>query len=178
MEQSEAERQLLQLLRGLGCAEFTLRIAVTEVHAGAGVAGARGWHLSYAPAWTVTLSTPQTPASRTTSGTSFAAAWSHQQPCSPTGPRRANEVAGPGYRDVMSADAIARAEQLVLAIVRGETDEVAITVSVKAGRWIVNLRAHDQSGQGSIGDGASFADAWWHDWPWWRDVTPDVEIGR
>jgi hypothetical protein len=61
-----------------------------------------------------------------------------------------------------------RAEQQLLSLIRGDgARDFTITVSVKAGHWIVQLADPNGSGHGSSGEGATFADAWQRQQPWW-----------
>jgi hypothetical protein len=75
----------------------------------------------------------------------------------------------------MAPASIERAEQQLLSAVRGEAGgEFAISIAVKGGHWLVRLRVPGESGTGSIGDGPSFAYAWLHNWPWWRDLPEEL----
>ncbi len=180
MDRPEAERQLLQLLRGQDVAEFTLQISFKERHSDPAAVGSRGWHLLSSPVWTVTMSVPQAIGDRTTtSGASFAQAWQRQGLWWRAPPRPANTLAGPDYRQVMSADSIERAENQFLDMVRGDAGgEITITVLLKAGQWITNLHVPGTAGRGATGEGASFAYAWHHDWPWWQDAPGDPRTRR
>ena len=61
-----------------------------------------------------------------------------------------------------------RAEQELLDLIRGkEARDFTITVSVKAGHWIVELADANGSSHGSSGEGATFAEAWRRQQPWW-----------
>ena len=177
MEESEAERQLVQLLRGRDALEFTLEISFSARQSRSGAAADRGREAFEKPVWTVTMSVPQAIGDRTTtSGRSFGEAWERQDLWWRAAPRAPNTSAGRDYRDVMSADSIERAEWQFLSTVRGDVrSECTVTVSVKAARWVVSLRVPGIDGVGASGDGASFADAWSHDWPWWQEVPQASE---
>src|SRR5262245_9419401 len=117
MEQSDAERQLLRLLRGRDVAAFRLLISVSEKHSDPLLAGGRGWHLLENPIWTMAI--PDVTGERTTrSGVSFARAWLLQKRW--WRDARKSASAGVDYRQVMAADSIERAEQQLLSAVRGE----------------------------------------------------------
>ena len=169
---SQADRPLDQLIREQDAPQFTLGISLKEKHANAVAAGGRGWHLLDSPVWTITMSVPEVSGDRTTaSSASFGEAWQLQNLWWRSPPTTHRPPAGPDYRQVMSADSIERAESQFLGIVRGEAGgEITITVSTTASHWIVNLRVPGMAGEGSTGDGASFAYAWLHDWPWWQDM--------
>lgn len=63
---------------------------------------------------------------------------------------------------------VTRAEQDLLDLLRGkQARDFTITVSVKAGHWIVELADPSGSSHGSSGEGATFADAWQRQQPWW-----------
>jgi hypothetical protein len=175
MEQSEAERQLVVLLRGLDVPEFSLQILIREKRSDPLLVGGRGWHLLENPTWTVTMAVPQVAGRRTTmSGASFARAWELQELWW-RGSRKASASGGVDYRHVMAPDGVERAESQLLSAVRGEAGgEFAISIAVKGGRWLVRLRVPGGGGAGSIGDGPSFAYAWFHDWPWWRDLPKEL----
>jgi hypothetical protein len=175
MEQSEAERQLVGLLRGLDVPEFSLQISIKEKRSDPLLMGGRGWHLLEQPTWTVTMAVPQVPGQRTTmSDTSFARAWQLQELWWRSA-RKAPASGGVDYRQAMAPDSVERAESQLLSAVRGEAGgEFAISIAVKGGRWLVSLRVPGGGGRGSIGDGASFAYAWLHDWPWWRDLPEEL----
>jgi hypothetical protein len=175
MDQSDAERQLVGLLRGLDVPEFSLQISITEKHSDPLLVGGRGWHLLENPTWTVTMAVPQVAGQRTTmSGASFARAWRLQQ----LWWRSVSKDRAPGqidYRQVMAPDSIERAESQLLSTMRGEAGgEFAISIAVKGGHWLVSLRVPGEGGTGSIGDGPSFAYAWFHNWPWWRDLPEEL----
>ena len=75
----------------------------------------------------------------------------------------------------MAPDSVERAESQLLSTVRGEAGgDFAISIAVKGGRWLVSLRVPGEDGMGGIGDGPSFAYAWLHDWPWWRDLPEEL----
>jgi hypothetical protein len=173
MDQSAAEQQLLQLLRGLDVPEFSLLISLKEKHSDPAASGGRGWHLLQDPVWTITMSVPEVPGDRTTtSGVSFEEAWQRQDLWWRLAPRKGNPPAGPDYRQVMSADSIQRAETQFLGTVRGEAGgEFAVTVAANASNWVVSLRVPGRTGEGATGDGASFAYAWYHDRPWWQGMS-------
>jgi hypothetical protein len=121
------------------------------------------------------MAIPQVVGQRTTmSGASFALAWQLQE----LWWRVATKAPASGrvdYRQVMALDSIERAESQLLSAVRGEAGgDFAISISVKGGHWLVSLRVPGRGGTGSIGDGSSFAYAWFHDWPWWRDLPEEL----
>ena len=63
---------------------------------------------------------------------------------------------------------VTRAEQELLYLLRGKhARDFTVTVSVKAGYWIVELADPSGSSHGSSGEGATFADAWQRQQPWW-----------
>ena len=175
MQQSQAERQLVQLLRGQDAPEFALQVSLKVGHSDPGAAAGRGWEWFESPVWTITMSVPQVIGDRTTtSRASFTEAWERQDLWWRAAPRAANTPAGPDYREVMSADSIERAEWQFLSTVRGDVgSEFAVAVSVKAAHWLVNLKVLGRAGAGATGDGPSFAYAWTHDWPWWQDAPRD-----
>jgi hypothetical protein len=180
MEQSDAERQLVGLLRGLDVGEFNLQISVKEKHTDPLLAGGRGWHNLENPMWAVTMAIPQVAGERTTmSGESFARAWQLQELWWRAAKKKAPVSAGIDYRQVMAADSIERAETQVLSAVRGEAGgDFAISISLKGGHWFVGLQVPGRGGIGSAGDGPSFAYAWFHDWPWWRDLPQELGAQR
>ena len=171
MEQSEEERQLLQLLRGQDIPEFSLQISLKERNPYPIGSGARGWQSLERPVWTVAMSVPQAVENKTTtSSRGLSEAWTQQGLWWRSPTLRAAAGVGRDYREVMNADRIARAETQFLGIVRGDAGgELVVTISVEAGHWTINLRVPGTAGQGTTGDGPSFAYAWTHDWPWWRD---------
>jgi hypothetical protein len=175
MEQSDAERQLVGLLRGLDVPEFSLQISIKEKRSDPLLVGGRGWHLLENPTWTVTMAVPQVAGQRTTmSGASFARAWQLQELWWRAA-RKAPASGDADYRQAMAPTSIERAEQQLLSAVRGEAGgEFAISIAVKGGHWLVSLRVPGGVGTGSIGDGPSFAYAWLHDWPWWRDLPEEL----
>lgn len=178
MEQSDAERQLVALLRGLDLPEFSLQISIGEKHSDPLMVGGRGWHLLENPTWTVTMAVPQLASQRTTtSGAGFARAW-HLQELWWRAARRAPASAGVDCRQVMAADRIERAESQLPSAGRVEAGgDFAISISVKGGHWLVSLRSPGRAGTGSIG-WPGFAYAWFHDWPWWRDLPEELRVHR
>ena len=174
MEQSDAERQLVGLVRGLDVPEFSLQISIREKRSDPLLVGGRGWHLLENPTWTVSMAATQAAGQRTTmSGASFARAWQLQELWWLA--VRKDRAPGVDYRQVMPPDSIERAESQLLGTVRGEAGgEFAISIVVKGGHWLVSLRVPGEGGTGSIGDGPSFAYAWFHDWPWWRDLPEEL----
>jgi hypothetical protein len=79
MEQSEAERELLQLLRGQDAPEFTLQISLKDRNSHASMPGQEGWRLIESPLWTVVMTAPHAKQARaTTSAVSLADAWTRQ----------------------------------------------------------------------------------------------------
>ena len=139
MEQSDAERQLVALLRGLDLPEFSLQISISEKHSDPLMVGGRGWHLLENPTWTVTMAVPQVAGQRTTmSGASFARAWQLQELWW-RATRKAAAFGGVDYRQVMAPDSVERAESQLLGAVRGEAGgEFAISIAVKGGHWLVS----------------------------------------
>jgi len=179
VELLDAERQLVGLLRGLDIPEFSLQISIKEKRSDPLLVGGRGWHLLENPTWTVTMAVAQVAGQRTTmSGASFARAWQLQELWWRVA-RRAPASGGVDYRQVMAPDSVERAESQLLSAVRGEAGgEFTISIAVKGGHWLVSLRDPGGSARGSIGDGPSFAYAWFHDWPWWRDLPEELRAQR
>ena len=172
MEPSDAERQLVQLLRGQDIAEFSLRISLKERHSAVAAAEGRGWHFLDNPLWTIAMSVPQVMGDRTTtSSVSFADAWQRQGLWWRTLPSAAGSASLPSGREVMSADSNKRAETQFIGMVRGEAGgELILAVAVNAGRWIITLQIPGMAGDGARGEGDSFAYAWYHDRPWWQEL--------
>jgi len=175
MEHADAERQLVGLLRGLDVPEFSLQSSIKGKLSDPLLVGGRGWHLLENPTWTVTMAVPQVTGQRTTtSGASLARAWQLQELWWRAG-RKAPAHGGVDYRQAMAPDSVERAEQQLLSVVRGQAGgEFAISVAVKGGHRLVSLHVPGGGGRGSIGDGPSFAYAWLHDWPWWRDLPEEL----
>jgi hypothetical protein len=169
MEQAEAERELLDLLRGQDVPEFKLQISLADGRSDRRSATREGWRLLENPVWTLMMSVPQVSGTRTTTSTeSLADAWKRQglwwRRCT-----LSRVDVRPKDRAPMSADEIERAETLFLSIARGDSGRpITMSVAVKAGRWIVKLQAPGTDG-GATGEGPSFAYAWHHNWPWWHE---------
>jgi hypothetical protein len=173
----QAERQLLQLLRGQDAAEFTLQITLKREHSDP--SRGRGGHLLRNLVWTITMSVAQVKGARTTSGASFAQAWQRQNLWWRSAPGVAKAPGRPDFGHATSTDTAERAELQFLTIVRGDVGgELATTVSVKAGRWTTKLLVPRTAREGATGEGTSFAYAWYHDWPWWQNKPLDFGARR
>lgn len=170
MEQSEAERQLLQLLRGQDAPEFTLQISLKDRNSHASTPGQEGWPLIESPLWTVTMTAPHAKQARTTTSVvSLADAWARQGYWWQEPNRMPHYGTNEIDRTMKRADDVGRAEDLFLSIARGDGGRpVIITVSLKAGCWHTNLQVPGTPG-GANGKGPSFAYAWLHNLPWWED---------
>jgi hypothetical protein len=170
MEQAEAERELLGLLRGQDVPEFTLQISLADNLSDGTGAVREGWRLLGSPVWTIMMSVPQVNGTRTTTSTeSLAEAWKRQGLW-----WRSRRIAEhldvrPKDRNSMTADEIERAEALFLSIARGDGGRaITMSVVVKAGHWTVKLQVPGTVG-GATGEGPTFAYAWHHNWPWWHE---------
>jgi hypothetical protein len=172
MEQSAAERELLQLLRGQDAPEFTLQISLKDRNSHASMPGQEGWRLIESPQWTVIMMAPQAMQARTTTSVvSLADAWARQGNWWRGGRLTPHDATNEKHQTMPRADDVGRAESLFLSIARGDGGRpVIITVSVKAGCWHTNLQVPGTPG-GANGKGPSFAYAWQHNLPWWEDKS-------
>jgi hypothetical protein len=169
MKQTQAERELLALLRGQDVAEFTLQISLVDRLSDRTGAVRQGWRLIENPIWTIVMSVPQVSGTRTTTSTeSFTEAWQRQGLWWRRSIPKRLDVRSKD-RNPTSADEIERAEALFLGIARGDGGRaIAMSVAVKAGRWTVKLQVPGTAG-GATGEGPTFAYAWHHNWPWWHE---------
>ena len=60
-----------------------------------------------------------------------------------------------------------RAESQLLELIRSGGRDFTLTVSVKAGHWIVNITDPNGSSHFSSGEGSNFAEAWHRQEVWW-----------
>jgi hypothetical protein len=178
MEQSDAERQLVGLLRGLDVPEFSLQISVREKHSDPLLVGGRGWHLLENPTWTVTMAIPQVAGQRTTMSGALCARLA--APGAVVARRHKSSGVREGRLPPGDGAGQHRAGGIAAAQRRARRGRWRFCDLDFAQGWALarELARSRRGGMGSIGDGCSFAYAWFHDWPWWRDLPEELRAQR
>jgi len=171
MEKSDAELELLRLLRGKDAVAFTLEISMLERQREPREVGPRGWRWLEKPGWTISMGVPDLRGKHlTTTGASFAEAWQRQALWWRQHAAAPDPLLRRDDRNRAASDSAERTETQFLTFIRGDiAGELTVTVSLKNGRWTTNVYVPGTVGHGTTGEGPSFAYAWNHDRPWWQE---------